>query len=69
MVVLDFFIQVCDVVGFDRVMYYNGFFIVEVNGGFVLGYSLGEVQVVIEKILVEILFNGMIYEWIELMYQ
>ena len=69
MVALDSFIQVRDVAGPDRVMHYNGFPTAEVNGGPAPGYSSGEAQAAIEKILAETLPNGMTYEWTELTYQ
>jgi multidrug efflux pump len=53
----------------DRVMHYNGFTTAEINGGPAPGYSTGEAQAAIEKILAETLPNGMTYEWTELTYQ
>ena len=69
MVPLGSFINVTDTAGPDRVMHYNGFTTAEINGGPAPGYSTGEAQAAIEKILAETLPNGMTYEWTELTYQ
>ncbi|MBR9791139.1 MAG: efflux RND transporter permease subunit [Gammaproteobacteria bacterium] len=69
MVALDSFIQVSDIAGPDRVMHYNGFTTAEINGGPAPGFSSGEAQTAIERILDETLPNGMTYEWTELTYQ
>lgn len=69
MVPLGSFINITDTAGPDRVMHYNGFTTAEINGGPALGYSTGEAQAAIEKILAETLPNGMTYEWTELTYQ
>lgn len=39
MVLLGFVLMVMLIIGLDCVMYYNGYFIVELNGSLVLGYS------------------------------
>lgn len=69
MVPLGSFIHVTDSAGPDRVMHYNGFTTAEVNGGPAAGFSSGEAQAAMEKILAETLPNGMSYEWTELTYQ
>lgn len=69
MVPLGSFINVSNSAGPDRVMHYNGFTTAEINGGPAPGYSSGEAQAAIEKILAETLPNGMTYEWTELTYQ
>lgn len=69
MVSLDSFIRVQDTAAPDRVMHYNGFTTAEINGGAAPGYSSGEAQAAIERILDETLPNGMTYEWTELTYQ
>lgn len=69
MVSLDSFIRVQDTAAPDRVMHYNGFTTAEINGGPAPGYSSGEAQAAIERILDETLPNGMTYEWTELTYQ
>lgn len=55
--------------GPERVMHYNGYRTAEINGGPAPGYSSGEAQALIEKILDETLPKGMQYEWTELTYQ
>jgi len=69
MIPLASFINVSNSAGPDRVMHYNGFTTAEINGGPAAGYSTGEAQAAIEKILAETLPNGMTYEWTELTYQ
>ncbi|WP_440590590.1 efflux RND transporter permease subunit [Rheinheimera fenheensis] len=69
MIPLASFINVTNSAGPDRVMHYNGFTTAEINGGPAPGYSSGEAQAAIEKILAETLPNGMTYEWTELTYQ
>ncbi|QSX38237.1 efflux RND transporter permease subunit [Shewanella sedimentimangrovi] len=69
MVPLGSFIKVSQSAGPDRVMHYNGFVTAEINGGPAPGYSSGEAQAAIEKILAETLPPGMTYEWTELTYQ
>jgi multidrug efflux pump len=69
MIPLGSFIQVSNSAGPDRVMHYNGFTTAEINGGPAPGFSSGEAQAAIEKILSETLPNGMTYEWTELTYQ
>jgi multidrug efflux pump len=69
MVPLSTFVNVHDSSGPDRVMHYNGFATAEINGGAAPGYSSGQAQAAIEKILKEELPNGMTYEWTELTYQ
>jgi len=69
MIPLGSFIKVSDSAGPDRVMHYNGFTTAELNGGAAAGFSSGEAQAAIEKILAETLPNGMTYEWTELTYQ
>ena len=69
MVPIGSFINVNNTAGPDRVMHYNGFTTAEINGGAAPGYSSGEAQAAIERILAETLPNGMTYEWTELTYQ
>ncbi|WP_166426103.1 multidrug efflux RND transporter permease subunit [Paraglaciecola sp. 20A4] len=69
MVPIGSFINVNNTAGPDRVMHYNGFTTAEINGGAAPGFSSGEAQAAIEKILAETLPNGMSYEWTELTYQ
>ncbi|SFF78871.1 efflux RND transporter permease subunit [Neptunomonas qingdaonensis] len=69
MIPLGSFINVTNTAGPDRVMHYNGFTTAELNGGPAPGFSSGEAQAAIEKILADTLPNGMTYEWTELTYQ
>jgi hydrophobe/amphiphile efflux-1 (HAE1) family protein len=69
MVPLSTFVKVSDTAGPDRVMHYNGFATAEINGAPAPGYSSGQAQAAIEKLLKQELPNGMTYEWTELTYQ
>ena len=69
MVPIGSFINVSNTAGPDRVMHYNGFPTAEIKGGAAPGFSPGEAQAAIEKILAQTLPNGMSYEWTELTYQ
>jgi multidrug efflux pump len=55
--------------GPDRVMRYNGFPAAEINGAAAPGYSTGQSESAIAKVLNDQLPNGMKYEWTELTYQ
>ena len=69
MIPLATFIKVSDTAGPDRVMHYNGFVTAEINGGAAPGYSSGQAEAAMEKLLKEELPNGMTFEWTELTYQ
>ena len=69
MIPLATFIKVSDTAGPDRVMHYNGFVTAEINGAAAPGFSSGQAQAAVEKLLKEELPNGMAYEWTELTYQ
>ena len=69
MVPLSTFITLRQTAGPDRVMHYNGYVTAEINGGPAAGWSSGQAQKLIEKIVQEELPNGMAYEWTELAYQ
>ncbi|UST61798.1 efflux RND transporter permease subunit [Pseudomonas moraviensis] len=69
MIPLATFIKVSDTSGPDRVMHYNGFITAEINGAAAPGYSSGQGEKAIEKLLKEELPNGMTYEWTDLTYQ
>ncbi len=69
MIPLATFIKVNDTSGPDRVMHYNGFVTAEINGNAAPGYSSGQAQAAVEKLLKQELPNGMTYEWTELTYQ
>ncbi|MGF6330501.1 multidrug efflux pump [Pseudomonas sp. BS3782 TE3695] len=69
MIPLATFIKVSDPSGPDRVMHYNGFITAEINGAAAPGYSSGQAEKAIEKLLKDELPNGMTYEWTDLTYQ
>ncbi|WP_426110643.1 efflux RND transporter permease subunit [Pseudomonas sp. DSP3-2-2] len=69
MVPLATFINVTNTAGPDRVMHYNGFITAEINGAAAPGYSSGQAQAAMEKLLKDELPNGMTYEWTEITYQ
>ncbi len=69
MIPLATFIKVNDTSGPDRVMHYNGFVTAEISGNAAPGYSSGQAQAAVEKLLKAELPNGMTYEWTELTYQ
>ncbi|MBO1542074.1 efflux RND transporter permease subunit [Pseudomonas sp. OA65] len=69
MIPLATFIKVSDTSGPDRVMHYNGFITAEINGAAAPGYSSGQAEQAIEKLLKDELPNGMTYEWTDLTYQ
>lgn len=69
MIPLATFVKVSDTAGPDRVMHYNGFITAEINGAAAPGYSSGQAQAAVEKLLREELPTGMIYEWTDLTYQ
>ncbi|OLU32900.1 multidrug efflux RND transporter permease subunit [Pseudomonas sp. PA15(2017)] len=69
MIPLSTFVKVSDTSGPDRVMHYNGFITAEINGAAAPGYSSGQAEAAMAKLLKEELPNGMSYEWTELTYQ
>ncbi|MGI4838945.1 MAG: efflux RND transporter permease subunit [Janthinobacterium lividum] len=69
MVPLATFIKVGSTSGPDRVMHYNGFVTAEISGAAAPGYSSGQAQAAVEKLLKQELPNGMTYEWTEITYQ
>ncbi|MFI8746785.1 efflux RND transporter permease subunit [Pseudomonas sp. NPDC077186] len=69
MVPLSTFVKVDNSSGPDRVMHYNGFLTAEINGAAAPGYSSGQAEAAIAKLLKEELPNGMTFEWTELTYQ
>ena len=69
MIPLATLIKVSPTAGPDRVMHYNGFITAEINGAAAPGYSSGQAQLAVEKLLKEELPNGMTYEWTDLTYQ
>ncbi|SEO32979.1 multidrug efflux pump [Luteibacter sp. UNC138MFCol5.1] len=69
LVPLGSFLTVRQTNGPDRVQHYNSFPTAEINGGAAPGYSTGQAQAAMEKLVKENLPNGMTYEWTELTYQ
>ncbi|MBD1554083.1 efflux RND transporter permease subunit [Pseudomonas typographi] len=69
MIPLATLLKVEPTAGPDRVMHYNGFVTAEINGAAAPGYSSGQAQAAVEKLLKQELPNGMTYEWTELTYQ
>ncbi len=69
MVPLSTFVKVADSAGPDRVMHYNGFITAEINGAPAPGYSSGQAEAAMARLLEQELPNGMSYEWTELTYQ
>jgi len=55
--------------GPDRAMRYNGFRTADLNGAAAPGYSTGQAQMAIARILKEVLPRGFGYEWTDLVYQ
>ncbi|MEO4046506.1 efflux RND transporter permease subunit [Pseudomonas sp. CAU 1711] len=69
MIPLSTFVKVENSSGPDRVMHYNGFLTAEINGAAAPGYSSGQAEAAIARLLKEELPNGMTFEWTELTYQ
>jgi multidrug efflux pump len=61
--------QVSETTGPDSAMRYNGFRSADLNGAPAPGYSSGQAQAAIAKLLSENLPKGMNYEWTDLAYQ
>jgi multidrug efflux pump len=55
--------------GPDQVMHYNGFPAAEINGGPAPGFSSGQAQAAIARVLRDRLPSSMSFEWTELAYQ
>lgn len=55
--------------GPDRAMRYNAYRSADINGGAAPGYSSGQAQAAMVRIVDEVLPKGMSYEWTELTYQ
>jgi multidrug efflux pump len=62
-------VTVKPIYGPDRVMHYNGFPAAEINGAAAPGYSTGQSEAAMAKLLEDQLPNGIKYEWTELTYQ
>jgi multidrug efflux pump len=69
MVPLGSLVKVNQSYGPDQVMHYNGFPAAEINGGAAPGYSSGQAQEAIAKVLRDRLPGTMQFEWTELAYQ
>src|SRR6266851_2098420 len=62
-------VRVTDTTGPESAMRYNGFRSADLNGGPAPGYSSGQAQQAITRILGETLPKGMAFEWTELTFQ
>jgi hydrophobe/amphiphile efflux-1 (HAE1) family protein len=69
MVPLGALVTIEETYGPDVVSHYNGYQAADINGGPAPGYSSGEAEAAIGKILAETLPRGMSYEWTDLSYQ
>jgi multidrug efflux pump len=69
MIPLGSVVTVRSTYGPDRVMHYNGFPAAEINGAAGPGFSSGQSEAAITKILNQDLPNGMRFEWTELTFQ
>jgi len=69
MVPLGSLVRVQQSYGPDQVMHYNGFPAAEINGGPAPGFSSGQAQAAIARLLHDRLPSSMSFEWTELAYQ
>jgi multidrug efflux pump len=69
MVPLGAIVKVVETHGPDRVMRYNGYPAAEINGGPGPGFSSGQAEAAMTKLVEDNLPRGMAYEWTELTYQ
>jgi multidrug efflux pump len=69
MVPLGSIVKVTESHGPDRVMRYNGYPAAEINGAPAPGYSSGQAEATMTKLMEDNLPRGMAYEWTELTYQ
>jgi multidrug efflux pump len=69
MVPLGAMVRISDTTGPESAMRYNAFRSADLNGGPAPGYSSGQAQQAITRILAETLPKGMEFEWTELTYQ
>ncbi|MGE3319614.1 MAG: efflux RND transporter permease subunit [Candidatus Berkiella sp.] len=69
MVPLGSILEVSQSYGPEQAMRYNGYRAADINGGPGMGFSSGQAQAAIEKIVNEVLPKGMSYEWTDLTYQ
>jgi multidrug efflux pump len=69
MVPLGAFVQVKETTGPDSAMRYNGYRAADLNGAPAPGYSTGQAQAAITKLITDNLPKGMSFEWTDLTYQ
>jgi multidrug efflux pump len=69
MIPLGAFVTTHETTGPEQTAHYNGMLTAEINGGPAPGYSTGQAQEALERIVSEELPNGMGYEWTQLTYQ
>jgi multidrug efflux pump len=69
MVPLGSVVQVKESHGPDQATRYNGYPAADINGGPAPGYSSGQAEDAIERLMAEVLPNGVGYEWTDLSYQ
>src|SRR5580704_479716 len=69
MVPLGSIVKVTETHGPDRVMRYNGYPAAEINGAAAPGYSSGQAEAAMAKIVSQNLPRGMAYEWTDLTFQ
>ena len=69
MVPLGALLKVKETYGPDRAMRYNGYPAAEINGGPALGFSSGQAEALLAKLVKENLPRGMEFEWTDLTYQ
>ncbi|MCZ7939061.1 efflux RND transporter permease subunit [Agrobacterium salinitolerans] len=69
MIPLSTLLKVDATTGPERTNRYNGFLAADINGGPAPGFSSGQAQAAMEKILAENLPAGIDYEWTDLTYQ
>jgi multidrug efflux pump len=69
MVPLGAFLRVSETTGPDSAMRYNGYRSADLNGAPAPGFSTGQAQAAMVKLLSETLPKGMTYEWTDLTYQ
>ncbi len=69
MLPLGAIVRVSQTYGPDRVFRYNGYLSADINAGPAPGYSSGQAQAAMKKILADTLPNGVEAEWTDLTYQ
>ncbi|MFN3500679.1 MAG: efflux RND transporter permease subunit [Allorhizobium sp.] len=69
MIPLSALLKVETSTGPERTTRYNGFLAADINGGPAPGYSSGQAQAAMEKILVDTMPAGIDFEWTDLTYQ